>query len=463
MEVMIGRSYTAPDDWRRRAAARNLEHNVGKMIERCKRRGVPVLICTQPCNERDLAPLGADRLDSLDSEKQRTFNAAFATARETLTRDPAVAAKELKAALQICPAHARAHYFLGKALLAVNQNAEALNEFVQARDLDSMPWRATSLSQQAIMRAAKNGGVQLCDLEKIFQDNSPQGATGWELMDDHVHPTLQGQALIAKSIVQSLCTQEGRLHVEPDAAARLGAWQSYARNLGDNEYDRYGVAHMMRVIFGIPFMKDTNPQAFARFDRAATQVEDAASPEVRQVLREWQTITPHAGGKRPITGTVARALMRQKKYAEALELFRIAQNSVPDYTSWHMEYVYFSLACDEKLHGSLTPQQKAEALSEINQGKFLLQHGFSESGLAERYLGRLYQLRGEFGEAIPFLSASRRKLSGMDLVAADEALVVSYIKIGKLEEARTLANNGLVNSGVYASYYRQMLDAIPPK
>src|SRR6185503_6188646 len=51
MELMIGRSYTAPDDWRRQAAARNLEHNVGKMIERCKRRGVPVLICTQPCNE----------------------------------------------------------------------------------------------------------------------------------------------------------------------------------------------------------------------------------------------------------------------------------------------------------------------------------------------------------------------------------------------------------------------------
>jgi tetratricopeptide (TPR) repeat protein len=174
-------------------------------------------------------------------------------------------------------------------------------------------------------------------------------------------------------------------------------------------------------------------------------------------MREYQTATPHAGGKRPLTGMVARVLMREGKYAEALDLLRIAQNAVPDYTSWHMEYVYFALACLEKLHGSLSAEEKSLTLEEIKQGRFLLQHGFSEFGLAERYLGRLHQLRGEFAEAIPFLLASRKKLNGTDLVAADQALVVSYLKTGRAEEARRVVDNGITHSGSYANFYRRML------
>ena len=53
----------------------------------------------------------------------------------------------------------------------------------------------------------------------------------------------------------------------------------------------------MRVIFDIPFMRQANPDAYERFNRLATEIEDQSSPEVRAVLREWQTAVPHAGGK----------------------------------------------------------------------------------------------------------------------------------------------------------------------
>jgi tetratricopeptide (TPR) repeat protein len=212
----------------------------------------------------------------------------------------------------------------------------------------------------------------------------------------------------------------------------------------------------MRVIFNVPFMRETNPQAFARFDGLAKQIESNYPPDIQAVMREYQSSAPHAGGKRPLTGMVARVLIRQKNYADALDLLRIAQRGVPDYTSWHMEYVYFALDCQQKLHGSLTGEEKVLALEEIKQGRFLLQHGFSTSGLAERYLGRLHQLRGEFAEAIPYLLASRARLNGMDLVAADDALVVSYLKTGQAEKARQVVDNGIEHSGSYAALYRQM-------
>jgi len=55
MERMVGDAYLAPEDWRRSAATNLLCQNVRAMIKRCQARGVPVLVCTLPVNERDLA------------------------------------------------------------------------------------------------------------------------------------------------------------------------------------------------------------------------------------------------------------------------------------------------------------------------------------------------------------------------------------------------------------------------
>ena len=457
MQMMMGRSYVAPDDWRRQAAANNLEHNVGAMIDRCKARGVPIIVCTQPSNERDLAPIGEDKLEFHDGAKQAEFRRLFAAGIGALADNPTAALKQFQAALAISPDHAGAQFYAGKALFALGRYSEALENFTRARDLDTMPWRTPSLSQRAILKAVQLHGAMICDLEKVFQDASLGGAIGWELMNDHVHPTLRGQYLMARAWVESMTQLDGPLRVSSAAYFRLANAEQYAHRLGDNPFDRYGVALDMRKVFNVPFMRETNPQAFARFNELANRIESSYPPEIQAVLREYQMAAPHAGGKRPITGMVARVLMRDRKYVEALDLLQIAQRAVPDYTSWHMEYVYFALACQEKLHGSLSAEDKAVALEEIKQGQFLLQHGYSESGLAERYLGRLHQLRGEFAEAIPYLLGSRKKLNGTDLVAADEALVLSYVKTGRPEEARRVVDYGITHSGPYADYYRRML------
>jgi hypothetical protein len=101
-------------------------------------------------------------------------------------------------------------------------------------------------------------------------------------------------------------------------------------------------------------------------------------------------------------------------------------------------------------------EDRALALECIERGKFLLSHGRSESGMAERYCGRLHQLRGEWPEAIPFLLAARPKVSGSDLVAVDQALVMSYTSVGRHVDALRLIDDGIEHSGEFASLYRQM-------
>ena len=418
MESMAGQNYIAPDDWRRAAAANNLHHNVAAMIERCQARGVPMLVCTLPSSESNLAPIGPDSSNSPASEK------------------------------------AGVHFLQARTLAAEGKSAEALAEFVKARDLDTMPWRATSAEQAAILRAARERGAPVCDLVTAFRQASPGGTIGWELMDDHVHPTLRGQALMAETFVNSMTK------VSAEARARIAPWEVYARKLGDNPYDRYVVNLNMRTIFHAPFMRANNTEAFQRFDEAVTQFENSVDPEVGAMMREWLTATPSAGGRRPLTSVVARVLLKEGKFAEAGELFQDARQSVPEYTSLHMEFTCLTMECKARLQGDLTAADRETVAREIEQGQVLLQQGSSKTGFTEYYLARLHHLRGEYAEAIPLLNASRRKLSGPDLFAVDQALIISYLKTGAADQAIQLAQSGVEQGGQYAPLYRDLLTQI---
>ena len=418
MESMAGQNCILPGDWRRAAAANNLHHNVATMIERCQSRGVPVLVCTLPSSESNLAPIGPDASNSPPSEQ------------------------------------AGVHFLHAQELAAEGKSAEALTEFVKARDLDTMPWRATSAAQDAILSAAREHGAPVCDLVTAFRQASPSGAIGWELMDDHVHPTLRGQALMAETFVKSMT------NLSAEARARIAPWEVYARKLGDNPYDRYVVNLNMRTIFNAPFMRVNNSAAFQRFDEAIAQFENTVDPEVGAVMHEWLTAPPGAGGRRPLTGLVARVLLQEGKFAEALELFQSARQSVTEYTSLHMEYSCLVFECKARLQGGLTSADGETVAREIEQGQVLLQRGFSQSGFTEYYLARLHHLRGEDAAGIPLLNASRRKLSGSDLVAVDQALIISYLKTGAADQAIRLAQNGVEQGGQYAPLYRNMLTQI---
>ena len=413
MEQMIGKTVIPADSPLRRAAARNLETHLGRMLDATRRAGVPAIVCTTASNESGLAPLGAG-------------------------------------------SEAAARFARGQELATAGDRAAARGEFLTARDLDTMPWRPTGDTEAAIRSAAASHDAILCDVAERFREASADGATGWDLLDDHVHLTLRGQAEVARAVVTSMADLPGALRVAPEAAASLGDWQAYAARLGTNEYDDYRVNHTLRLLFGVPFMKRSNEPAFTRFEAACNEAEAKMSPAALVAAREWQTMRPHAGGLRPITGMIARVMMRENRVAEAERLYAIAQTQVPDYTSWYLEYVYFTLACREKLSGRLSGADLALAARALEQGAFLLERGYSQTGLTERHCGRLHQLRGEWAEAIPLLLAARPRLAAEDLVACDQALVLSYAKTGDRRAAEALIAEGALKGGRFAPLYDRM-------
>jgi tetratricopeptide (TPR) repeat protein len=457
MEEMIGQTVIAADSPLREAAARNLAVNLGTMLDDLRAAGVPAVVCTTASNEAGLAPLGEDDVTGLDEKQRLELRRLIGEAADAAERDDfARAVRLLREAVQLAPRHARARFLLGSVLARAGQPELARVAFLEARDLDTMPWRPISLTEQAIRNTALTKGAVLCDVSEIFRDESPDGATGWELLDDHVHLSLSGQALAARSMVGAMANLGGPLQLAPAQLALVQDDETYAEALGTNRYDDYRVNHTLRVLFGVPFMKKTNDEAFAVFAELCREAEDGMSPAVREVVREWQSFRPHAGGLRPLTGMVARILLREEKTEEALALYEIAAQQVPDYTSWYLEYVYFTLACRQKIDGTLDAEDLALAADAIAQGRFLLANGYSESGLTERYVGRLCQLRGEWAEAIPLLLAARPKMTAGDLVATDQALILSYLQTGQKQAALALVEEGIKNSGEFRPVYQRL-------
>jgi tetratricopeptide (TPR) repeat protein len=461
MEEMIGQTVIPADSPLREAAARNLASNLGAMLDDVRAAGVPAIVCTTASNESGLAPLGEDDVTGLDEKQQRELRRLMGEAADAADADNfAHAVNLLRQAVQLAPRHARARFLLGQILARAKQPELARVSFLEARDLDTMPWRPISLTEQAVRNTALVKGAVFCDLAEIFRRESPDGATGWELLDDHVHLSLSGQARAARSMVGAMVNLAGPLQLGPDELALVQEDQVYADGLGTNRYDDYRVNHTLRVLFGVPFMKKTNEQAFGVYSELCRTSEAEMSPSILEVAREWQTFKPHAGGLRPLTGMVARILLREGQTEEALKLYEIAASQVPDYTSWYLEYVYFALACRQKIDGQLAPEDLKIAADAIAQGKFLLANGYSESGLTERYVGRLHQLRAEWAEAIPFLLAARPKMQAEDLVATDQALVVSYLQTGKKQEALALADEGVRNAGEFAHIYQRLREEV---
>ncbi|MFQ5502098.1 MAG: hypothetical protein ACE5EQ_07320 [Phycisphaerae bacterium] len=461
MEMMIGQSYTGPEDPRRVAAAHNLEVHVSRMIERCRAKDIPIIVCTLPSNERDLAPLGTDDLSHLDAVERDMFQSHLRKGLKKIAANPEAAKQAFLQALKIEPKHAKAHYALGRAYLSLNEGRNAAAEFQQAINLDPMPWRAPDASNESIRRAATDHGAVLCDMRKAFRDASPHGLIGWELMDDHVHPSLKGQALIARTVVATLTAFKGRLSVDRDAVSVLPDWEAYARRMGDNPYTRYAVAHTLSVLCNIPFYRESNPGAFSRFHQRAGRMEATMPPEVIEVVRRWEGPSMHRGAKRPLSGEAARKRIAAGDYSGAESLLDVAARSVPPLSSWNVEYTYLMLACRSKRLGRLTETDRILARRAIERGTTLLRYGRSENGLTERNVGRLLQLRDEYEASIPFLSAARGKIPpGDQLFVVDRALVDSLLRMGRKSEALAIVEQGLESAGKYIPAYRSMMDRL---
>ncbi len=463
METMVGQSFVGVGSPLRRAAVRNLSHNLREMAAACDAVGVPMLLCTLVSNERDMAPLGEPDWGDADAAARARGEAALARVRSG-ELGPREAVALLTEAQLGAIDHSVLSFFLGRASFALfeaegseNPDQEVLNRrfFHYATRDDTMPWRPNWHTDHAIREVAAETSASLVDVLGVFREASPGKAVGWELMDDHVHFSLEGQQLLARTLAGAVLERLGRA----EDASRLASDEDYRVRLGDNPFDRYGVAHQMRVLLSVPFFRETNPGAVERFDARARAMRSSMPSGMDEVLQRWQRPVTHTGGvRRPLSGMAARELIRRGETGAAIGLLKPAGASVPAYSSLGLEYAYLELALRAAARGEqVVAGEDAERARElIRRGRFLLRETGARTGMTERHVGRLHQLLGEWEEATPMLLEAQRRLGGTDRVATDQALVLGYVRLGRRAEALAVIEHGVRHSGEFAPMYERM-------
>jgi len=141
--------------------------NIEDVCRLFSERKVPVFVSTLVSNEKDLKPFISSKADSASS--------------------------------------ANYHYSLAGKACQAGDFPKAKQEFVQAKDLDLLRFRAPEALNRVIESLPqKFSGVYVVDTKKVFEEHSPHGILGGETLLEHVHPNIYGFGLMSEAFYLSM-------------------------------------------------------------------------------------------------------------------------------------------------------------------------------------------------------------------------------------------------------------------
>jgi len=191
-----------------RRGVRQYDENLSALLTRFRDAGIPVFVGSLTSNLRDQAPFVSPTND--------------------------------------LPGGARAIYADAQQALARGDTAGARTLFIRARDADVVRFRAPSELNDVVRRVAAATGAVYVPVAESFAAASPGGIPGHELFLEHVHPTKQGYALLARSFFEAL-RADARFGstMRPE---RLRSWEDYERGMELTGFDERVAQHTLRTL-----------------------------------------------------------------------------------------------------------------------------------------------------------------------------------------------------------------------
>jgi len=171
------------------------------IVQRVSERGIPLIVGTLPSNLSDWPPV-YKRLAGSDRRYGRTIWRIQHLLRE---RRYDAAADAVRAGFASYPEDAMLYFLQGQMQSATGAYRDAWESFVRARNLDPIPYRATSQINSIIRRAATgHAGVHLVDLERAYEEHATNGLVGYDLIADNIHATPLGESITALTILETM-------------------------------------------------------------------------------------------------------------------------------------------------------------------------------------------------------------------------------------------------------------------
>ncbi|MEY2881261.1 MAG: hypothetical protein RLZZ15_3641 [Verrucomicrobiota bacterium] len=225
-------SYRRDEGWERDVAAQ-YEESLHQIVADCWAAGVPLLLVRLGSNLRDCPPYKSEHRAGLPPTAETDWQAAFDVATATEKTDPARALRLYQEAAAIDGEHALLNFRIARLLDRLGRAAEARAFFERARDTDICPLRITAPLERALLSVARETATPLVDAAAVIAARCPDGLAGNDWYVDHVHPTIGGHQLIARTIAAELHARDWVAGAADwPEAARVKTYAAHLATLG---------------------------------------------------------------------------------------------------------------------------------------------------------------------------------------------------------------------------------------
>jgi tetratricopeptide (TPR) repeat protein len=212
--------------------------NLADLIAAAKQQGVRVILSNLVSNVRDLKPFVSMYAPGTDR----------AVYQRELERGARLAASgNLSGALAIYDSLRRLdkspsmlYFQMGRVLEMMRSFNEARTAYEKARDLDGLRFRASTDFNVALQEVAQATGAILVDMESAFEQASPNGLIGKNLMLEHVHPNVEGYFIMGRELCRAMRENGFVTNVWDETKARPDSvyWQERGVTALDEEVAR---------------------------------------------------------------------------------------------------------------------------------------------------------------------------------------------------------------------------------
>ena len=295
----------------------NFESNLRDTIAVAQQAGARVIVSTVAANLRDCAPFASmHRPDLGDSDRQRWEALVQQGAAFEESHDPAQAYERYAEAEKLDNLYAELEFRMARTLLALGHRDEAKKYFSNARDLDTLRFRADSRTNEINRTVARGSGAELVDADDLFSHAANDGVPGSELVWEHVHLTPAGNYLLARALFLQIASKLDRPAQESDvpSQAQCEEW------LALTQHDRIRIAQdVFDRLQKPPFTQQLNhADQLLKLSLIAQQPDE--NPQ--QTADEYQRALQQAPDDRQLHFGFGRFLFRYEPQAGAEELRR---------------------------------------------------------------------------------------------------------------------------------------------
>lgn len=276
-----------PDLYRRDPAfragvIRHYRESVERMVDLARRQRIPLILCTLPSNLAGVFPFKSEHRSGLTAPELERWEGFVEAGRAALEGGRFDEALEMfSRAEELDAEYALLHYLKGRALQALGRSDESFRAYSRAKQEDIVPLRAPDELNQVLREVAARELVPLVDVESLFRARSPDGIPGYNLMVDHVHPSIEAHQEVALALLDT-AVGAGLVPLSPERWE--GSREDARRYLADlsraipPRYRAMGIWGVGRLFF----WAGKFPEAFLALQEAWQSIKDV--PEIPILL-----------------------------------------------------------------------------------------------------------------------------------------------------------------------------------